>query len=83
MKGADVKAAKDRLYAIGYLFASTKSNFGPDTERAVEDMQRNNGLNITGEIDQLTWTTLFSDDVVRPKADDIPAHINKTAAAAI
>lgn len=83
MKGADVKAAKDRLYAIGYLFASTKSNFGPDTERAVEDMQRNNGLSVTGEIDQLTWTTLFSDDVVRPKADDIPAHINKTAAAAI
>lgn len=49
MSGADVKAAKDRLVELGYLYASTHDLFGNDTLASVKAFQKDKGLDVDGE----------------------------------
>ena len=55
MSGADVKAAKDRLVELGYLYASTHDTFGNDTLAAVKSFQKDKGLEMDGIIGPDTW----------------------------
>lgn len=59
--GADVEKMKKALCEKGFL-ANNASNgdiFGIATRRAVEILQRENGLNPTGRVDEETWTEIF------------------------
>lgn len=59
MSGADVRAVKDRLVALGYLYAATHDTFGDDTLAAVKAFQTDNGLEVDGIVGPGTWVALF------------------------
>lgn len=75
MSGADVKAAKDRLVELGYLYASTHDTFGDDTLAAVKSFQKGNGLEVDGIIGPDTWAALFADAPDTPVAPDAPSDV--------
>jgi hypothetical protein len=84
--GSDVKAAKDRLVELGYLFRSTHGTYGNDTYEAVKAFQRANNLEADGIIGPLTWSVLFPPDKKTEQpvaATEIPAHIGAAAAKVI
>lgn len=68
--GADVRAAKDRLFALGCYDSKIKeiknSTFGTDTVAAVKKFQTANGLQSDGVIGALTWAALFGETVTTP-----------------
>lgn len=68
--GADVRAAKDRLFALGCYDAKIKeiknNTFGSDTVAAVKKFQTANGLQVDGVIGALTWAALFGETVTTP-----------------
>ena len=63
--GADVKAAKDRLFALGCYAENIKeiksNTFGSDSVAAVKKFQTANGLQVDGVIGALTWAALFGE----------------------
>ena len=71
MSGADVRAVKDRLVALGYLHAATHDTFGDDTLAAVRAFQRDNGLEVDGIVGPLTWAALFAH--AEPDGPETPA----------
>lgn len=85
MSGADVKAAKDRLVQLGYLYASTHDTFGNDTYEAVKAFQAANGLAVDGVIGAATWSALFGSPTPVEPVDpsEIPLNIGRDAATKI
>ena len=75
MSGADVKAAKDRLVELGYLYASTHDTFGNDTLAAVKAFQTDKGLEVDGIIGPDTWGALFADAPDTPITPDAPSDV--------
>lgn len=61
--GADVRAVKDKLAELGYLYAATHDTFGSDTREAVESFQRTQGLTVDGIVGPKTWAALFGGEV--------------------
>lgn len=63
MSGADVRAVKDKLFALGYYTKSVKKithdRFGVDTTTAVKAFQKAKGLGDDGIVGELTWGALF------------------------
>ena len=63
MAGADVRAVKERLLALGmyapHITALKKDSFGTDTYRAVCAFQTARGLPANGEVDMATHAALF------------------------
>ena len=88
----EVLLIQERLSTLGYLEAQPDGEFGAQTETAVKGFQKNNELEETGVVDEVTYNTPFSDEAVKmteseEKVDDIEkANVNKpvvkTAAAA-
>lgn len=64
MSGADVRAVKDRLFALGFyslkVTAITKDTLGDDSVAAIKRFQLKNGLEPDGIVGQLTWSALFA-----------------------
>jgi len=60
-EGTDVEQLQTRLYELGYLNKVT-SYFGTDTEAAVKEFQRRNGLYDDGNVGKLTREKLYSAD---------------------
>ncbi|HHW15584.1 MAG TPA: LysM peptidoglycan-binding domain-containing protein [Firmicutes bacterium] len=50
---------QEQLNAVGYYGLQVDNVFGPATERAVRDFQRQAGLPVTGIVDEATWRRLF------------------------
>lgn len=75
MSGADVRAVKDRLVALGYLYAATHDTFGDDTLAAVKEFQRDNGLEVDGIVGPLTWDAIFADAPDTPDTPDTATDI--------
>ena len=63
MSGEDVRAVKERLVTLGYLYAATKLTFGSDTLKAVKAFQTANGLEADGIVGRLTLAALFGADI--------------------
>lgn len=48
-----------RLRRLGYLAAEPNGTFGPQTEQAVKEFQRDRGLKVTGIVNANTWKPLI------------------------
>lgn len=70
MSGADVRLAKDRLFALGFystnIKAITNSTLGSDSVAAVKRFQIKNGLQVDGIIGKITWAALFGEQTEQP-----------------
>lgn len=62
-KGTEVENIQSRLYELGYLSKVT-GNFGTDTEAAVKEFQKRNGLYDDGNVGAQTREILYSPDAV-------------------
>lgn len=60
MEGEDVTEVQERLQALGYLDKVT-GYFGTDTERAVQDFQERNNLDVDGKVGPATLEALMSE----------------------
>ena len=56
--GSDVANAQMRLKAAGYLLGKADGIFGPDTEKAVKALQKDNKLKEDGVVGPLTWEVI-------------------------
>jgi len=64
-KNDDVAAVKLRLFHLGYFSTSKLSkHYNDDTVKKVKMFQENNGLPVTGEVDEATHTALFAENAV-------------------
>lgn len=78
MSGDDVKAVKDRLVELGYLYASTKNRFGDDSYKATKAFQSANGLESDGIVGPMTYAALFEEPRPEP-VTPVPAWIAEPA----
>ena len=58
MKGADVKALQQRLWALRYYLGKADGQFGGDTQAALWAFQEINGIKVTGVVDAATKKAL-------------------------
>lgn len=70
-KGDDVQLVQERLMELGFFtYKKTTTGYYKNTQKAVEDFQKHNGLEVTGIVDENTWNALFNDpdvaDVLSP-----------------
>ena len=78
MTGEDVRAVKDRLVDLGYLYQATHNRYGDDTYKAVKAFQAANNLEVDGICGPLTISALFADPQPVP-AVDVPKWIAEPA----
>lgn len=81
MSGEDVRAVKERLVTLGYLYAATKLTFGSDTLKAVKAFQAANGLEADGVVGALTLSSLLNDDMDKPTVEAVIVPERFSAAA--
>ena len=72
MSGADVRAVKDKLVALGYLAVATHDRYGTDTVAAVKRFQQDNHVAADGIVGPITWTLLFGGNVPQPQPTPVP-----------
>lgn len=65
-KGNDVTNVQNRLKDLGYIKKAT-GYYGEDTETAVRNFQKTNGLTVDGKIGRHTMNTLFLDSAKKYK----------------
>ena len=68
-KGDEVKAIQDALKAKGYLTGASDGNFGTGTKTAVENFQKENGLDVDGIAGAKTLEKLYTVSGVTPIPD--------------
>ena len=64
-EGSEVKRLQKRLIDLGYLSGSADGKFGPATEAALIEFQKNNGLEADGKAGTKTQNKLYSDEAKR------------------
>lgn len=63
--GEEIEQTQERLYQLGYLAKSyITGKFGDNTQEAVREFQKNNGLSADGMLGAKTLELLYSEDVV-------------------
>ena len=67
--GEEVKKIQRRLKELGYFNGEIGGNYLTKTETAVKEFQKDNGLQIDGECDEITYNRLFSDEVKKKKVN--------------
>lgn len=58
MRGEDVRELQNKLASLGYDVGPIDGIFGPRTERAVIQFQKNNGLKVDGIVGPQTYGML-------------------------
>ena len=71
--GHDVLLLQQKLRNIGYSIKSTDGVFGAETERAVEEFQRDQKLKVTGIVTNATWRALKNAKEKKPRATKKPS----------
>lgn len=64
-KGDEVIKLQNRLNELGYSVGRADGDFGNKTKTAIEQFQKDNGLEVTGIADAKTQELLFSDKVIK------------------
>lgn len=64
-KGEEVRKLQERLNELGYSVGQADGDFGNKTKTAIEQFQKDNGLEVTGIADAKTQELLFSDKVIK------------------
>ena len=59
-EGEDVRALQERLKVLGYYAGTADGLFGLDTQEALAEFQRQNGLLASGMLDEITFAVLWS-----------------------
>lgn len=74
LSGSDVLAVQNRLIALMRPARAGQGDgwYGPVTAQAVRAFQKANRLPVTGQVDQATWTALFSADALPFTAPGTP-----------
>ena len=66
-KNARVQQVQERLKELGFFtYKKTTTGFYKNTLQAVKDFQKQNGLPVSGIVDETTWNALFNDVGVVP-----------------
>lgn len=66
--GKLVKQVQTRLTELGYYTGPISGNYAKKTVQAVKTIQKQNGLEVTGVVDEATWNVIFNDmKVVLPE----------------
>ena len=71
-RGDEVKDLQRRLYTLGYYRASIDGTYGPETELAVSQFQRDVGFAATGFVDPATWQRIEISQLL-PSSGSAPA----------
>ncbi len=71
--GHDVLLLQQKLRNIGYSIKSTDGVFGAETERAVEEFQRDQKLKVTGIVTNATWRALKNAKEKKPRTTKKPS----------
>lgn len=71
--GHDVLLLQQKLRNIGYSIKSTDGVFGEETERAVEEFQRDQKLKVTGIVTNATWRALKNAKEKKPRTTKKPS----------
>ncbi|MGI6485376.1 MAG: peptidoglycan-binding protein [Thermoanaerobacterales bacterium] len=58
MRGEDVRLLQSKLESLGYMVGPVDGIFGPKTERAVRQFQRDNNIKIDGVVGPQTYDML-------------------------
>ena len=66
----EVKRLQKRLIDLGYLSGSADGKFGPATEAALTEFQKNNGLEADGKAGTKTQNKLYGDEAKRAGSSD-------------
>ena len=68
--GSSVQKVQQRLKDLGFFtYTKITNGFYKNTQAAVEEFQKHNGLKVTGEVDEETWNALFNDASVAGVGD--------------
>ncbi len=79
-----VKQLQERMQLLGYYDGPISGNFMEKTLKAVKKIQKQNGLTVTGTVDEETWNLIFNDpDLVMPNATPRPTATPEPVAFAI
>ncbi|ORY27136.1 hypothetical protein LY90DRAFT_513521 [Neocallimastix californiae] len=75
-EGEIVKNCQSRLISLNYFCGScgADGNFGTNTDKCVRDFQSQNGLAVTGEIDLITYSKLFSDNAIESNYKEMEVY---------
>ena len=72
--GSLVKQLQQRLTDLGYYTGPVSGNFAKQTLRAVKAVQTQNGIKVSGVVDEETWDVIFNDThIVMPDATPKPS----------
>ena len=64
-KGAEVQKVQERLKELGFFtYKKTTTGYYKNTQAAVKAFQKQNGLPVTGIVNEVTWNVLFNDEKV-------------------
>jgi cell wall-associated NlpC family hydrolase len=74
--GEKVEPLQNLLLALGYPVGKVDGDYGPITEEAVKQYQRDRGLRDTGVVDQATWDT-FLPPKEPPEEEPAPQPTNR------
>lgn len=61
-EGPDVLALQQQLQLLNFFKGSADGRFGQDTQKALINFQKDNGLLASGILDEITFDVLFSDE---------------------
>ena len=69
--GLNVYALQKKLGEMGYYKGETTGSFSDLTQRAVEDFQEQNGMEVTGIADAAVWELIYSGSAVSLRRADV------------
>ena len=73
-KSDAVKALQERMQQLGYFDGPISGNYQDKTVKAVKKIQEQNGMTVTGKVDDTTWNLIFNNPgIVMPDQTPKPS----------
>ena len=63
-KSEAVKQLQERMQELGYFDGPISGNYQDKTAKAVKKIQEQNGMNVTGKVDEATWNLIFNSPAI-------------------